>query len=589
MLPLLAGNPPALSNLNPNGWLKTSTYVVPNLLPDYCIKNNIVDDDHKKALFYIVHMILCSRNWNSVDDQGYARISRDVWLDKLGYGYKKYFDELVAAGIILIDLDSKGKERYSYLRQDATPEEIANFIPLCKGFKLSPAAMDSGISRHDFKKRRIYPLQAQTSVYKKNNEEDSICVGVKLQYTQDPALEYQLECCKEIAVRSELLPISDPIAYGKVKDSCEKINWGAVALHRSNTGRVFDVIIEMERIGRGNLVHKSGESFLDIDVKSCHFYLMLPLFSDKKEKERFKRDLEGDIYKVIHGDFPDEDRDEVKRKTIQVITCKDRNLPWIQNTPTGKYFQSFPVFYKEHLSKVSTLAFQLQQTESKIVTQDLVIHAKNSKCFIKTMHDGFLCLPKDKENLCNKLSDLLFSHCGCMVPLKVGVLGNPNKMYYNIPQEDIPVSIMDIPNSPMFIPPTPIEPEKEIDYDRVFYKEVFHYNQDLKKVIDAGENISEEVVIKIYPKICLRYGLASTAIVRHNNGKKILSAGEIRVHTKDKEYFGSLLGIFRDAIPDIKSKCSWPKREKKFKSDDPQENEDYRCDRLERLGYGNHR
>jgi len=169
----------------------------------------------------------------------------------------------------------------------------------------------------------------------------------------------------------------------------------------------------MPKEGRRNLRHISGERFVNIDIKTCHPHLLLPLFSDLAERASFYQDLTLDLYNIINRHC---DRDSVKRRTCQYLMQTNRKAEWLKDTDVHHYFYAkFPIFWQERLSENTGLAKYLQGEESEIVTRELVEYAKANGLFIITMHDGLLTLARDKDALMQKLKELLKEHTGYSV------------------------------------------------------------------------------------------------------------------------------------------------------------------------------
>jgi hypothetical protein len=373
----------------PQWWLKSHTFGITKTLNDY-IQAHSIPEQVAEYLCFIQHEVIVGSNRAETDDQGYLRVSKNVWQNKCGTTYPQWLDLLASIGELEID------NSYHFLPIDASPEQQDNFIPKCKGFNVPYDKLASGLVKVDFKKKQVHPLKAQ-------NYNNAKCES-------DPHIYYLLACLGEIRVVPEPTFPTEPLRYAMCKQYLEKTHYRAFSLHRAPSGRVFHSIIEMPREGRVNLQHSSGESLVDIDVKTCHPHLLLPLFTDAKEKQAFYSDLQSDIYTLIN---PNADRDVVKKRVCQYLMCKNRNAEWLANTDVHSYLtRNYPIFWKEQLSRDNGLAWYLQGVESQIVTRELVQFCMDNHYYIITMHDGCLTLERHKTAIMNKLKELLRIHTG---------------------------------------------------------------------------------------------------------------------------------------------------------------------------------
>jgi hypothetical protein len=234
--------------------------------------------------------------------------------------YPQWLDLLSRIGELEID------HSYHFLPDDASPDDKHNFIPKCKGYKVPFDKITQGLVRIDFKKKQVHPMKSQTL------DDASL--------KSDLHIYHIMACLKEVIVAPEPIFPDDPLRYAMAKQYLEKVHYKAFGLHRAKTGRVFHAIIEMPKEGRINLRHSSGEPLVDIDVKTCHPHLLLPLFSDKNEQANFYNNLQGDIYTLIN---PHDDRDKVKARFSQYIGQKNRDAEWLANTDVHSFFVTIQV------------------------------------------------------------------------------------------------------------------------------------------------------------------------------------------------------------------------------------------------------
>jgi hypothetical protein len=309
---------------NPQWWLKSHTFVITSTLNDY-IQAHCIPEQEAEYLCYIQNKVIVGSDRAETDEQGFIRVSRRVWLDKCGMDYPRWLDLLTHIGELEID------NSYHFLPPDASPEEQENFVPKCKGYKIPYEKLAGGLVKVDYKKKQVNRLKSQTAIVQNA--------------TTDLHIYYLLACLADIRVVPEPIFPEDPKRYAMCKQYLEKTHYQAFGLHRAKVGRVFHSIIEMPREGRVNLKHSNGESFVDVDIKTCHPHLLLPLFSNISEQKAFYRDLQGDIYRKIN---PTADRDKVKARFSQYVGCKNRDAEWLAGTDVHSYFtNNYPIFWKE--------------------------------------------------------------------------------------------------------------------------------------------------------------------------------------------------------------------------------------------------
>lgn len=373
------------------------------------IQSHSIPETEAEYISYIQNKVIVGSDRAETDDHGYLRVSKNVWQNKCGTTYPQWLNLLASIGELEID------DSYHFLSPDASPEEKENFIPKCKGFKVPADKLAAGLVKVNFHKERIRPLKSQKTI------EGYMCGS-----SDDPHLAYVLECLQQVRVSPEPIFPNDPLRYAMSKQYLEKTHYQAFGLHRANVGRVFHSIIEMPKEARVNLRHSNGESFVDVDIKTCHPHLLLPLFTDPKEREAFYHDLQGDIYRKIN---PCAKRDSVKKRVCQYLMAKNRQAEWLTNTDVHAYFtRKYPIFYKEKLSTDNGLAWYLQGEESQIVTRDLVAYCKANQYFIIPMHDGCLTLERYKRAIMDELKRLLREHTGYVVGVE-----EKKKMVQNAP------------------------------------------------------------------------------------------------------------------------------------------------------------
>jgi hypothetical protein len=149
--------------------------------------------------------------------------------------------------------------------------------------------------------------------------------------------------------------------------------------------------------GRPNLNHYC-QPLVEYDVKTCHPVLLLPLFTDAEERQRYQDLIAADIYTEIGRTMGVADRDEVKLDFVRVVNPKWRNLEWLGERYVFRYFQErFPRFTNDVLSIRTDLALALQNFEADLMVQRLGAYCRTEGLFWIPQHDGWLSTVSDGE------------------------------------------------------------------------------------------------------------------------------------------------------------------------------------------------
>ena len=174
---------------NPNWWYKSHTYAITPTLNDY-LQSHVIPEEEASYLCFIQNQVIVGCKRAEMDDQGYFRVSRQVWINKCGMNYTRWLDLLTSIGELEID------NSYHFLPPNPTPDQTENFIPKCKGFKVPYEKIVNGTVNIDFKKKQVHPLKAQKTIG-----------GHTCGSSDDLHLSYLLECLQEVRVVDE--PILD--------------------------------------------------------------------------------------------------------------------------------------------------------------------------------------------------------------------------------------------------------------------------------------------------------------------------------------------------------------------------------------------
>lgn len=192
------------------------------------------------------------------------------------------------------------------------------------------------------------------------------------------------------------------------------------------TGRVFSNITSLPRNLRPYL-RLDGKPLVEIDVSNCQPLLLLGLYDDEPEREKFKLVVEsGKFYEFLDNKLEKPfgliRRDTLKKRALTQI-CFDRIRP--EAGRLGRVFEDeFPALHQKILflkrNDFRKLAHRLQSDEASIVIGNVVnIIAQTTRIPILTIHDSVLTLPEHAEEVMKRLEKAFFDALAVKAPLKV--------------------------------------------------------------------------------------------------------------------------------------------------------------------------
>jgi hypothetical protein len=342
-------------------WLKTDHFAVTQSLRAQ-LEASALPVLAQQRYAYIQNKVLIT-----ADEGKWAEVSRRYWQDKCGGRYKRYIEKLDEWGQL--------KVNPSYW---ASHDEATAYP---KSYRVPQPALAGGICSMSFGRKRFHAPQPI------NNATDEVS-------------RYVLKCLWDLEVVKDdrfWLP-EDPIRRSRIKSHCEHIAFKDFGLtYGATCRRLFHRVVMMPSEGRPNLNHYC-QPLVEYDVKTCHPVLLLPLFTDAEERQRYQDLIAADIYTEIGRTMGVADRDEVKLDFVRVVNPKWRNLEWLGERYVFRYFQErFPRFTNDVLSIRTDLALALQNFEADLMVQRLGAYCRTEGLFWIPQHDGWLSTVSDGE------------------------------------------------------------------------------------------------------------------------------------------------------------------------------------------------
>jgi hypothetical protein len=376
-------------------WLKIRRFAITNSLRTKLEAATDLTDKEKEYCCYIQNKILRETRKNPAFC---ANVGAKYWEDKMGGRYRRWIDLLVACGELKVNTNKQGKESYSTGIDGKEPFPKSYFVPF--------SALASGINKIDFK-RKATALQDRTD------------------WSQaDDITRYLDGCCSRLTVPKALIDVTDPIKDAAAHEFSKRVFWGDFNIRYGDKGsRMYHSIIEMPKMARANLVwKKGGPPFFDYDIKSCHPVLLLPLFSDPLEREKYILILDHDVYSTIRTMMGVPlDRDEIKIQFMVCTNAIDRYVAERRGVAYQFFREHFPVFTREVLDLRSDLAVYLQQQEAQIMVQALGRFCMDRNFFWIPCHDGWLGIESEEGEIIKKVAEAFYRATGYLVRIeKVG-------------------------------------------------------------------------------------------------------------------------------------------------------------------------
>ena len=339
------------------GWIRIKKLVMTNSLR---LRIDGLPREDQMRFGYVHNFVLISLS----DEQRRGMICANIWRTKLGKSYKKIIDKLVDWRELSVKRSYwAGKNRDGFPMTYTIPRK----------------SLRSGTCIMDFNRDRVrFPKPRKTT-------------------TEDEVSEYVLSCLRQLTIAEDLIypPPAKPdkdrnIRKAKIHDWLCKMAAGDFSLtYGDRVGRLYHSVVMMPAEGRVNLSHSS--QLVECDIRSCHPVLLLSLFTDPHERDRYSGMLRGDIYTQISDEMEINDRDLVKIDFQKVINFRRKTIKWMSKKYVYQFFTNhFPSFSSKALLR-KDLTIYLQNLESEIMVQRLGKFCIKENLLWIPMHDGYIC------------------------------------------------------------------------------------------------------------------------------------------------------------------------------------------------------
>lgn len=378
-------------------WLKMKVFSITNSLQRKLAADPSLTDEEKEWLAYIQNKALIGGRENPAF---WVNVGREYFKDKIRGRYRQWIDRLEAMG----ELDVN----HSY-RADAGKGNP-------KSFKVPKAALQSGTTKLVFQRKKIQPPRAKPP-----------------KSSGDAVLDFVGENLRKLIVAENLLSGVDAVTDSLIHHFCWRTFFGDFNLRRGqNCRRLYHAVIEMPKEGRANLrLADSADELFEYDVKTCHPVLMLGLFTDTTERQRYGQLLDVDVYDGVAAVMDKAlSRDEVKEDFQEAINTSDRRLATLERKWVYRFFeQEFPIFTQQVLNTRSDLALELQNQEAGLMVDQLGQFCKSNGLFWVPCHDGWLSTASTEQQISTKVRELFFAKIGYSVAVaKVDLASRSSKL-----------------------------------------------------------------------------------------------------------------------------------------------------------------
>lgn len=191
------------------------------------------------------------------------------------------------------------------------------------------------------------------------------------------------------------------------------------------TGRVFNNVTSLPKELRPYL-RLDGKSLVELDVVNCQPFLLLDLYSDEPERERFAEIVcGGKFYESLDNKlavpFGESGRQELKKAVFsQILFDKIRPTSTKLYLAFRQLFPSLDVKIIEmKAGNHNRLALHLQKLEAELIIGGVVRQiALVAKFPVLTIHDSILTLPEHQAEVRELLETVFFERFGCVPELR---------------------------------------------------------------------------------------------------------------------------------------------------------------------------
>jgi len=360
-------------------WLKSKYFATTQSLQTKLAASSLTEVEQEWCC-YIQNKVL-----SHMRDRSLVSVHHDYYKDKIGRGYVRWIKLL---------------EEWEEL------EVIQNYtIPYgftkgkTKQFWVPNAAVESGIVIRDFKAKRI-----------KRTTDKSKFPSTK------PWVQFIFKNLKMLSARKDIVTIKDPVIRADCHLAAKKIFHGELNVKTgSKVNRLSHTVIQMPKEGRANLVWRDTNKPLtcEHDIKSCHPVLLLTLATDEKERTKYKKWLDRDIYDAVRVTK----NLRMSRQQVKDLWCLFVN--WEKKSQENCKNNAAYQFYHEHFPILTTailrfpkLAVHLQNLESSIMVDAVGNHCMGNNYWYVPMHDGFLCENKNFYEISNYIGNCFLKLVG---------------------------------------------------------------------------------------------------------------------------------------------------------------------------------
>jgi|GEM_PF-1455365 len=364
-------------------WLKIKVFCITSSLQRKMAADTTLTEEQKEWLAYIQSKVVTESRRNPAL---WVNIGTKYFKDRIRGNYKRWI--LYLKGIGELDVNNP----YKAAGGDGWP--MSYCIP--------KVALDSGVVKISFKRIKIQPPRAKPA-----------------QPSGDVVLEYAATNLKRLTVAERLLSGPDAIHDVLIHQFCWMAFHGFFGLRRgANCRRLYHGVIEMPKEGRANLqLADSSEQLFEYDVKSCHPVLLLNLFTDPTERQRYSQLLDADVYLGIAAAMQKAlTRDEVKEHFLEAVNRSDRALRVLEQKWVYQCFRRhFPIFTEQVLNVRTDLALFLQNEEARLMVDELGKWCQANRYLWIPCHDGWMGTAEHEPEIVAKVHDLFATVTGYAV------------------------------------------------------------------------------------------------------------------------------------------------------------------------------
>jgi hypothetical protein len=378
-------------------WLKTQSFVTTHSLRE---KLDSVPAEMRSGLCYIQNLVLV---FTDEYEGKYAPIPSSMWKNKLGTKYTAFLEQLKQWGELDVDLDYRWSlDKSGYPRSYAVPAK----------------ALETGTCIVDFERQRIrFPRPKKRPT--------------------NAVSEYAFGCLSKLGVNKTLTfplpqdPFKNPdVRRARIQWHVEHIAGGEFSLkYGRNVKRLYHGVLLMPKEGRCNLTYWC--QLAEYDVKTCHPFLMLSLFTDPNERAEYAAMLARDIYSVIAKEMGIEHRKQVKADFQRVVNISHKTADWMAKQYVFQfYYEHFPIFAVNVLFKRKDLAACLQNFEASLMVHKLGMFCRERNLFWIPMHDGFIARQDQGTVIESEAKRIIRDAIGLVPQLECHPVGTVDLNYY---------------------------------------------------------------------------------------------------------------------------------------------------------------